>query len=97
RYYKVTGVRRVLFRSTGKCCDATDDCREYEQRYRHRRPTHTRPVLLQGLKLLWQLRIADLVRIEVRDRDPHPVFYFARPKVVQRSEERRVGKEGRAG
>src|SRR5437773_3001535 len=67
----------------GKHCDASDDYCEREQCCYHRCPAHSRAVLLEGLELLWQLRVAHFVRIEVRDRDTHSVFYFACPKVVQ--------------
>src|SRR5947207_5404806 len=42
-----------------------------------------RAVLLQGLEFLWQLRIADFIRIEVQDRNTHSVFYFAFAEIVQ--------------
>ena len=40
-------------------------------------PAHSRAVLPQGLELLWQLRIAHLIRVKVHDRDTHSVFHFA--------------------
>ena len=48
-----------------------------------RRPAHSRAVLLQGLELFRQLRIADLIAVKIHDRDAHAVFHFACAKVVQ--------------
>src|SRR5678815_3106716 len=38
---------------------------------------------VHGLKSLRQLRIAELIVIEVRDRDAHAMLHFARTKVMQ--------------
>ena len=40
-------------------------------------------MLLQGLELFRQLRIAHLIGVNVHDGDAHSVFYFAGSKVVQ--------------
>ena len=40
-------------------------------------------MLLQGLELFWQLRIAHLIRIWVCDPDTHSVFHFAGAKIMQ--------------
>ena len=41
------------------------------------------PAFLRRLKSLRQLRITELIVIEVHDRDAHPVLHFARTKIVQ--------------
>ena len=69
---------------TGKYCDAGDDCREREQCCCRRRPAHSPSVLLQGLELFWQLRIAHLIRVKIHDGDPHSMLHFAGAKLVQK-------------
>src|SRR5262249_32875749 len=67
---------------TGKHYDASDDHRESEQRCRRRHPAQTR-AFLQGFESLRQLRIAELIVIEIHDRDAHSMLYFARTEIVQ--------------
>ena len=74
--------QRQLRAITGKYCDTGDDCREREQRCHHCRPTQTRPASPQGLEFQRQLRIAELIVIEVYDRDVHAVFHFACAKIM---------------
>src|SRR5439155_18536951 len=67
----------------GKYCDTGDNCRERKQRCRRRRPEQMRPAFPQRLKFPRQLSIAELIVIEVHDRDAHSMLYFARTEIVQ--------------
>src|SRR5438067_10524346 len=68
---------------TGKYYDGSNDCPEREQCCCRRRPADSRALLLQGLELFWQLRIAHFIRVKIHDCDTRSVFYFADTKVVQ--------------
>ena len=68
---------------TGKHCDASDDCREREQRCRRGRPAHSRSVLLQGLELFRQLRIAHLIRVKIYNGHTHSMLHFAFAEIMQ--------------
>ena len=47
------------------------------------RPNAFASALLKRLKLFWQLRIANLVRVEIDDADTHAVLHFACAKIMQ--------------
>ena len=60
------------------------DCREREQRYRQLSPAQTRSAFLDGLKSPRQLRIAELIVVEVHDCDAHAMFRFVCAEIVQK-------------
>src|SRR5207249_10131045 len=68
---------------TGKSCDPSNDCRERKQHCRRPGPAQTGPAFLHRLESLRQLRIAEFIVIEVHYRYAHPMFRFARTKIVQ--------------
>src|SRR5438874_8565642 len=43
------------------------------------------PMLLQHLKLSWQLRISNILRVEIRKVDADAMFHFAWAKLMQQA------------
>src|SRR4029077_20677981 len=68
---------------TGKHCDTRNDYRKRQQRRGRRHPAQTRPAFVHGLKSLRQLGIAELIVIEVHDRDAHAMLRIACAEIVQ--------------
>ena len=70
-------------RSPHKEDDASDNRSKHQQRDGHFRPAQRPGVSAAASKFLRQLRIAELIGVEIHDANPYAMLDFARTKIMQ--------------